>query len=109
MYIYNAIAVGIDTDDSLELTGQEAKSKAKQTKLNKKERASGLESDFLLDNKVEAWRDDSVEKKPVLFCKPEDLSLAPRKKLGMVVCASVTSETFAVNGKYFVLSSCCVS
>lgn len=44
-----------------------------------------------------------------LFCKPEDLSLAPMLKLGMVVCAPITLEIFAVNGKHFVLSSCCVS
>lgn len=52
VYVYNPMAVGIETDDSLESTGQEAKKK--------------IESDFLLDNKVEAWRDDSVGKKLVL-------------------------------------------
>lgn len=53
VFIYNPIAVGIETDDSLESTGQEAKKKKN-------------ESDFLLDNKVETWRDDSVRKKLVL-------------------------------------------
>lgn len=54
VFFYNPIAVGIETDDSLESTGHEAKKKKKN------------ESDFLLDNKVETWRDDSVGKKLVL-------------------------------------------
>lgn len=53
VYVYNPVAVGIETDDSLESTGQEAKKKKN-------------ESDFLIDNKVEAWRDDSVRTKLAL-------------------------------------------
>lgn len=36
VYVYNPVAVGIETDDSLELTGQEAKSKAKRNTTKQK-------------------------------------------------------------------------